>query len=89
MKNIYTLLFSLLFLACGNKENKTETVENTPTKSNEISVTKAQFESEQMVLDTLKTLDFSTGIAVTGMIDVPPKNSYKLLVLCVLVLYLL
>ncbi|MCB0399338.1 MAG: efflux RND transporter periplasmic adaptor subunit [Winogradskyella sp.] len=74
MKNIYILLFSLLFLACGNKENNTETVENTPIKSNIITVTKAQFESEQMVLDSLKTLDFSTGIAVTGMIDVPPKN---------------
>lgn len=74
MKHIYILLFSLLFLTCGNKENNTETVENTPTKSNVITVTKAQFESEQMVLDTLKTLDFSTGIAVTGMIDVPPKN---------------
>lgn len=74
MKNIYTFLFSLLFLACGNKENDTETVESIPTKSNIITVTKAQFESEQMVLDSLKTLDFSTGIAVTGMIDVPPKN---------------
>ena len=74
MKNIYILLFSLLFLACGNKENNTEMVENTATKSDIISVTNAQFESEQMVFDTLKTHDFSTGIAVTGMIDVPPKN---------------
>ena len=74
MKNIYIFLFLLLFLACGNKENNTETVESSTTESNVISVTKAQFKSEQMVLDTLKTLDFSTGIAVTGMIDVPPKN---------------
>ncbi|WP_426431751.1 efflux RND transporter periplasmic adaptor subunit [Winogradskyella sp. HB-48] len=74
MKNTYILLFSLIFLACGNKENNTETVENTTNNSNVITVTKAQFESENMVLDTLKILDFSTGIAVTGMIDVPPKN---------------
>jgi cobalt-zinc-cadmium efflux system membrane fusion protein len=74
MKNIYTFLFSLLLLACENKENNTETVDNTATKSNIITVTKTQFESENMVLDTLKTFDFSTGITVTGMIDVPPKN---------------
>ncbi|WP_138432412.1 efflux RND transporter periplasmic adaptor subunit [Winogradskyella algicola] len=74
MKYIFILLFSLLLLACGNKENNTGTVDNTTTKSNIITVTKTQFESENMVLDTLKTFDFSTGIAVTGMIDVPPKN---------------
>ncbi|GAB4154300.1 MAG: efflux RND transporter periplasmic adaptor subunit [Winogradskyella sp.] len=74
MRNLYILLFSLLFLACGNKENNAETVVNTKTNKNAITVTKAQFESENMALDRLKTLDFSRGIAVTGMIDVPPKN---------------
>lgn len=74
MRNLYILLFSLLFLACGNKENNAKTVVNTKTNKNAITVTKAQFESENMALDRLKTLDFSRGIAVTGMIDVPPKN---------------
>ncbi|WP_439153215.1 efflux RND transporter periplasmic adaptor subunit [Winogradskyella sp.] len=74
MKNIYILLFSLAFLACGNKENSTETVENTKTESNSITVTKVQFESENMVLDTLKPVSFDNTIQVTGMIDVPPKN---------------
>jgi cobalt-zinc-cadmium efflux system membrane fusion protein len=74
MKHIYILLFSILLLACGNKEDNTESIENTNSKSNIISVTKAQFESENMVLDSLKTVSFDNTIQVTGMIDVPPKN---------------
>lgn len=74
MKYIYILLFSLAFLACGNEENNTETVEDTKTQSNRITLTEAQFESENMVLDRLKTVSFDNTIQVTGMIDVPPKN---------------
>ncbi|MBT8245811.1 MAG: efflux RND transporter periplasmic adaptor subunit [Winogradskyella sp.] len=74
MKNIYILLFSLAFLACGNKENNTEAVEDNKIQSNSIIVTKLQFESQNMVLDTLKPINFDNTIEVTGMIDVPPKN---------------
>jgi cobalt-zinc-cadmium efflux system membrane fusion protein len=74
MKNLYILIVSILFLACGDKENNAEPVDDTTTESNIISVTKAQFKSENMVLDSLKTLHFQSTIPVTGMIDVPPKN---------------
>lgn len=74
MKNLYILIVSILFLACGDKENNAEPVDDTTTESNIISVTKAQFKSENMVLDSLKTLRFQSTIPVTGMIDVPPKN---------------
>ncbi|RSK41768.1 efflux RND transporter periplasmic adaptor subunit [Mangrovimonas spongiae] len=74
MKNIYILLFSLVFLACGNKENNSDSIEQKTTKSNIVTVTKAQFDSEKMALDSIKTLQFNNTIQVTGMIDVPPKN---------------
>ncbi|MDY2586393.1 efflux RND transporter periplasmic adaptor subunit [Winogradskyella aquimaris] len=74
MKNLYILIVSILFLACGDKENNAEPVVDTTTESNMISATKAQFKSENMVLDSLKTLHFQSTIPVTGMIDVPPKN---------------
>lgn len=74
MKNLYILIVSILFLACGDKENNAEPVDDTTAESNIISVTNAQFKSENMVLDSLKTLHFQSTIPVTGMIDVPPKN---------------
>ncbi|MUU78588.1 efflux RND transporter periplasmic adaptor subunit [Winogradskyella endarachnes] len=74
MKNLYILLFTLVITACGNdKTNDTEVVK-TETDSNDITVTKTQFESEKMVFGTLSEFDFSESIKVNGMIDVPPQN---------------
>ena len=74
MKHIYIPLFMLFLLACSNKEDNAKTVEDPQTESNIISVTKAQFKSENMVLDSLKIVHFDNTIKVAGMIDVPPKN---------------
>lgn len=74
MKNLYILLFTLVITACGNdKTNDTEVVA-TETDSNDITVTKTQFESEKMAFGTLSEFDFSESIKVNGMIDVPPQN---------------
>jgi len=74
MKYTYILLISLSFLNCRNNESKLDQNLESQTDTNEIIITKAQFESEQMLLDTLKHVDFSSSIQATGMIDVPPKN---------------
>ena len=74
MKNLYILLISLLFLACGNQEKKVEKSPETEVHNDEITITKAQFEGEKMAFGTLSKLDFNDIVKVNGMIDVPPHN---------------
>ena len=74
MKNLYILLFALVFMACGNDKANDSEVVATETNSNDITITKAQFESEKMAFGTLSEFDFNESIEVNGMIDVPPQN---------------
>ncbi|WP_405575153.1 efflux RND transporter periplasmic adaptor subunit [Winogradskyella sp. Asnod2-B02-A] len=74
MKNLYILLFALVFMACGNDKANDSEVIATETNSNDITITKAQFESEKMAFGTLSEFDFNESIEVNGMIDVPPQN---------------
>ncbi len=74
MKNIYILLLSVFLFACGSKEQKTETIEETTVDNNLIKISKQQFESENMVLGTLSEQTFNTFIKTNGTIDVPPEN---------------
>jgi cobalt-zinc-cadmium efflux system membrane fusion protein len=74
MKNLYILVFSIAFLACGNQEKNTTTVVETKANSGEVIVTKKQFESEKMVLGQLSEETFNTVVKTNGMIDVPPEN---------------
>lgn len=74
MKNLYIILFSVLFLACANKEKSTEKTEEINLNNNQITVSKQQFESEKMELGKLTLQDFNDFIKVNGMIDVPPEN---------------
>ncbi|UAM97345.1 efflux RND transporter periplasmic adaptor subunit [Polaribacter litorisediminis] len=75
MKNIYIILFSFAFLACGNQEKNTETIELSAVNSNLIEITKQQFESENMQLGALSEQNFNTIVKANGMLDVPPENS--------------
>jgi cobalt-zinc-cadmium efflux system membrane fusion protein len=61
-------------MACGNDKANDSEVVATETNSNDITITKAQFESEKMAFGTLSELDFNESIEVNGMIDVPPQN---------------
>lgn len=70
-KIIFTLVLSLL-LSCGNKNSK-EVIESN-IENIQIAVTKAQFESEQMVLGELSSQPFEHTILASGTIDVPPHN---------------
>ena len=74
MKNLYILLFSLVLVACGNSENNTESTLETEVVSEDIIVTKQQFEGEQMAFGTISEQTFSETVKANGMIDVPPHN---------------
>lgn len=74
MKNLYILVFSIAFLACGHKENASTTETETAIHKNEISISKAQFESEKMEFGQLTEQVFNTVVKASGLIDVPPEN---------------
>ncbi|SDR66407.1 membrane fusion protein, cobalt-zinc-cadmium efflux system [Polaribacter sp. KT25b] len=74
MKNIYILLFSITFLACGNKEKPSTTEIETVINKNEISINKAQFKGEKMEFGQLTKQTFNTVVKASGIIDVPPEN---------------
>ncbi|WP_299105766.1 efflux RND transporter periplasmic adaptor subunit [uncultured Winogradskyella sp.] len=74
MKKLYIILFSMVFLACGNEKNNDTEVVSTKEDHDHITITKAQFDSEKMVFGNLSEFDFNESINVNGMIDVPPQN---------------
>lgn len=74
MKNVYILLFSVVFIACGNSEKKEDRITENQSHNDEIAITKAQFEGEKMALGQLAEYDFNETVKVNGMIDVPPHN---------------
>lgn len=74
MKNLYLLLISVFFIACGNSEKNTETLEETSEIENTIQIKKQQFESEGMQLGKLVERPFNSVVKINGMIDVPPEN---------------
>lgn len=74
MKNLYILLISVLFIACGKSEKNTETLEETSKNENTLQISKQQFESEGIQITKLEERPFNTIVKVNGMIDVPPEN---------------
>ncbi|MDG1731023.1 MAG: efflux RND transporter periplasmic adaptor subunit [Algibacter sp.] len=74
MKYLYIILFSLVFIACGNSEKNNETVIEASINANEIIISQSQFTSENMEFGKLEEQLFNHTIKTTGMIDVPPQN---------------
>ena len=74
MKHIYSILFSLVILSCGNNEKETEVSIENQSHQDEVIVSASQFESENMVLGELSTQDFNQTVTATGFIDVPPSS---------------
>ena len=70
---LYLLFLGFLLAACGNEKNS-ETLEITEEDSNQVVLSKAQFETNGFTLDTLRERPFPEWIEVSGMIDVPPQN---------------
>ncbi len=73
MKHLYTLFIFMLLVACGdtNKEEQTEEIQKI---SDELIISKEQFEGEKMVLGDLFEHDFNTMVKVNGLIEVPTQN---------------
>lgn len=74
MKSIYTILFSLVLMACGDSEKKVESKELIASNTNKLEVTTSQFEGEKMILGKLQEYSFNQTVKANGMIDVPPQN---------------
>lgn len=74
MKNSLIFLVSLAFVACGKKEIPTEITAENSENSNEITITKQQFDTEKMEIGSMTEHPFLTVVNANGMIDVPPEN---------------
>ncbi|MEZ4797161.1 MAG: efflux RND transporter periplasmic adaptor subunit [Flavobacteriaceae bacterium] len=74
MKHVYSILFLLAILSCGNNEKETEVSIESQSHREEIVVSASQFESESMVLGEISIQDFNQTITATGFIDVPPSS---------------
>jgi len=74
MKHIYSILFLLTILSCGNSEKETTVTQENQSHQEEVFVAKAQFESENMELGELSMQEFNETVASTGFIDVPPSS---------------
>ena len=74
MKRLYTLLITLIFLACGKQEKQEQVETENTLGSNQVTVSITQFETEKMDLGTLLEQEFNESIKATGFIDVPPQN---------------
>ncbi|NOQ92379.1 MAG: efflux RND transporter periplasmic adaptor subunit [Flavobacteriaceae bacterium] len=75
----YIIPILLLVISCGKSDNQTEKLKTSVNSdgnivSNEIIVSKTQFESENMKLVNLQEVSFPTYIKTTGTIDVPPNS---------------
>ena len=74
MKRIYSILFLLTILSCGNSEKETTVIQETQSHQEEVFVAKSQFDSENMELGKLALQDFNQTVMSTGFIDVPPSS---------------
>lgn len=74
MKHIYILILSIVLVACGNSEKNNESAVEESSNTNQIIISKQQFDGEHMQLGKLEKQTFNETIKTSGMIDVPPHN---------------
>jgi len=76
MKNIFYFnasIFLLLLMGCGNK-NSAETTTETQGEETGIVVTQDQFDTNDLMLESMEKRTFPKMVETSGMIDVPPEN---------------
>lgn len=73
MKQLYILFVAVLLVACGDDKNK-EQAQETLSETDDLVITKQQFDNEKMKFGTLEAHDFNDLIKVSGMIDVPTHS---------------
>jgi len=64
----------MLFVACGNEKQTTESLTERSENVSEIKISKQQFESQHMQFGEVEEHSFNTVVKANGMIDVPPEN---------------
>lgn len=74
MKHIYILILSIVLVACGNSEKNNESAVEESSNTNQIIISKQQFDGEHMQLGKLEKQTFNETVKTSGMIDVPPHN---------------
>jgi cobalt-zinc-cadmium efflux system membrane fusion protein len=73
-KLLYIFLSFLLLTACKQQASEETVAKN----EDEILITKEQFQTMKMEIDSPIEQDFNVGIKATGKIDVPPENRVKI-----------
>jgi membrane fusion protein, heavy metal efflux system len=72
-KHITLLIALALFSNCGNKETKTETVEEVATETT-IELTEAQLKNSEIKTGKIELRTISSLLKINGKIEVPPQN---------------
>jgi len=73
-KAIYIVITGILLMSCKQKATEEKTVAN----EDEITVSKDQFQTMKMEINSPVEQDFNIAIKATGKIDVPPENRVKI-----------
>lgn len=69
------LIAVLLFFGCKTSDKETAAqIEETAPSGTSFSISRSQFESNGMLLDTIVAITAAEEVRATGMIDVPPEN---------------
>lgn len=75
-QNIFFLVLGILIISCGSQEgDSTEALDISENPhTDELTITRAQFEAAEMQLGTIETKAFARQIKANGYIDVPPDQ---------------
>lgn len=75
-QNIFFLVLGILIISCGSQEgDSTEALDISENPhTDELTITRAQFEAAEMQLGTIQTKAFARQIKANGYIDVPPDQ---------------
>ncbi|MFN4006423.1 MAG: efflux RND transporter periplasmic adaptor subunit [Chitinophagaceae bacterium] len=75
MKSLYIyIIFCILLLACGNKQEATNTPSAKEDSTQELTLTAEQVQKANLQMHSITMQQLSSVIKVTGQIDVPPQN---------------
>jgi cobalt-zinc-cadmium efflux system membrane fusion protein len=73
-KYISIIFFTILSIACGNKQNKTAESGTAIANEHLVTLTEAQLKNTSITLGKLETKNMASILKVSGTIDVPPQN---------------
>lgn len=77
MRTIYITFLALALCSCRKSEKPEPVSVNSQEDNDQITLTTAQFEGENIQLGLITEHDFTETVVVNGMIDVPPHNKSR------------